>query len=281
MIRNSTLTLSHFSDVVQEIDVATSGDEALLVPFLKDWIDHSCISDLRRSLDLASMYHICTDTNSITLRQDCKQSVVQKIILANKTNYDVSALLARRLVRFFPDSDVSTMVPNILSAYSHLKGKIKPNLHMAHVQTVLNQWCSHRRFGLMHKACPFGCEDMNDDIEHCIICPKFQAHFHNRMSQFGLTLNMDAILLFTHNGTILPPFVRHYILIYVTTCFHCYNHCRHSREFNRRLVTFTLKKLAVHCPRTRNIINAFSSRKLIINNLGSASSGLPAINNSI
>ena len=137
---------------------------------------------------------------------------------------------------------------------------------MSHTQTVLNQWCSNRRFGLRKKVCPFGCHDANDDIEHCHTCPKFQMVFHDRLSQFGIYFDIYNILLFSMNGNILPPFVRHYILIYVAVCFQSFNHCRHAKTFNRRLVSFILKKLALHCRRSQNIINAFTSRKLTINN---------------
>ena len=207
---------------------------------------------------------ICIGTNSIYLKAECKQSKINKVLSAGLEEYDHKSLFTIRLGRFFESGTYEHHIDNLIDQYKHIKGKMKANMHMSHLQTILNQWCSSRRFGCKRKPCPFNCGHKCDDLEHVLTCNKFQSVFHAKLNQKGAHLTRLNCLLLTHDDTIFRPAERHYAMLYVATCFHCFNGCRHGSTFGTRLVTFNLKRLSLHCRTTGCLVRSCMARRIVL-----------------
>ena len=129
----------------------------------------------------------------------------------------------------------------------------------SHIQLVLNQWCSRRRFGGEPRPCLFDCGHHSDALEHSIVCPCFQRLFHDWHGLHDLSLTLDQILLLSYGSDGDIPRMDHYVLAYVHVCFACFNACRHGDTLTRRMVIHRTKRMITHCSRTGTLLRQLRS----------------------
>ena len=145
--------------------------------------------------------------------------------------------------------------------------RYKPCLILAHVQTILNQWCTRRRFGDSNADCPFLCGYPSDCVSHLISCQSFQSIFHPALGQAQVLLPIRALLLFEHNGHPIAEEMHGYMYIYIYVCLKSFNSLRHGSLFSRRSVEHLLVSLAAHCKAARSDIIHFRSNPHLLCNI--------------
>jgi hypothetical protein len=247
-VRNGVKTLSNFDAVQEQWNLASTSDDRTLWCDEFTWLGESCFQAIKSAI-------------TIVRSKGCQISPprssglsVQKAINLKLIELDVFSpveFLNRRLARFFTKGTYETFTADLIGHYSTLSKYFKASIMTSHLRSCCNQWCTTRRFGQPSLGCPFGCGSPLDDIEHCIVCDRFQDVYHGvfRCRELRLTY-FDVFLLRDVDGE-LPDDLRKYIIIYVHVAYLLYNACRHGKSLSPRAVTHYLKRVSTHCRRAR------------------------------
>jgi hypothetical protein len=183
---------------------------------------------------------------------------IQKIIQCQLVELDVfspSVFLNRRLLRFFAKDSFEMYTADLIGHYVTRSTCFKASIITSHLRSCCNQWCSTRRFGQPSRGCPFGCGSEQDDIEHCIVCDKFQETYHCIFMRTEFRLSYHNVFLLRGVGGELTDDLRKYVAIYVHLVFLSYNSCKHGKTLSRRSITHSLKRVSIHCYKARSLIS--------------------------
>ena len=160
-------------------------------------------------------------------------------------------LFSRRLDRFFPHEDHASRIDKIISLYKVFAKRFAQCLIVSHVEVVLNQWCTSRRFSAEPVECPFLCGFPQDDLSHIITCEVFQHVFHTCMGQRPILIPLANLINLDAGNCSDQALAVFYLLFYIHICHNSFNACRNGHTFDARLVTSKLKLLSLHCGASR------------------------------
>ena len=152
----------------------------------------------------------------------------------------------RRLKRFFPDNSHVALLSELFARYKSAVRKYKACFATSHLRACLNQWCTSRRFGQRNSSCPFGCGDGKDEVEHCLVCAKFQHLFWGIFHCFDRKVTLFHILMLDHMHASIAVSDGDVLLLYGHVCYHAYNHCRHGATLSKRLLRHILRNISKH-----------------------------------
>ena len=243
--RNATSTLANFDAVDGYHRDTLNHTECLVNPYADTWLRYSVLQQMKDALQ-----EVSNTGFGITAIRCSSQRALTLHLRSSGRFFCPRELLERRLQRFFVGSDYKCHVQTMLQKRLEFRKRFKPCLQVCHLQLVLNQWCTTRRFGQGAKACPFDCGHETDELEHCAVCPAFQVLFHSYLRNPVELLTLENLTLLHYNDGSACPDMDHYIMIYIHTAFGCFNACRHGAKLSKRLIVNHLKTLITHCPRS-------------------------------
>ena len=257
-IRNGLISLTNFPDVYNHVQHILRCDERVLRPEHWDWLDRTCIFSIHDAI--SSSRSLNCDFSGASLSGLSQRKI--SAALANHFNkFDPAYLFECRLKRFFPSGTHSCMINTIFASYKSMSSSHKPCVVLAHIQTVLNQWNTNRRYGRTQRDCPFFCGFPEDCVEHLITCDSFQASFHRSLGQRAHLLTSSNILLLRSCDSPMQGRFLRYMFLYNFVCLKSFNACRHDGRLSDRLINHFLTVLSGHCSATRADVIFFRSHR--------------------
>ena len=219
------------------------------------WVKNSCFASMRNAIRRVESHGIIV---SQVMHSASPQSDLAKAILKHQP-YSPNPLFIARLKRFTGDRQVKSLIPDLIDTYRAQLKKLKGNIVTSHLRTLLNQWCTARRFQNIESDCPFGCGTGESAVEHCAVCPAFQTLFHNHFGHAAFSFTLSDIILFGLPREDDGVCSVEYILLYTHVAYPAFNHCSHGGTLSRRLLIRTLKTTVEHCGHSRQLIATWSA----------------------
>ena len=164
-------------------------------------------------------------------------------------------------MRRFCDTSIVD-VEFLFQCYNTAGKKFKPCILSAHVFTVLNGWCTPRRFGKPNMLCPYCDFDLFQDISHLVVCPRFQNVCLTYLRQPHLYLTIDNLIKFRRYGLELETSLVSFCLLYSYISFRAYNFSRHGESLTPRLIAHICKHLSMRCSKSRALIRGLKTNHI-------------------
>ena len=113
------------------------------------------------------------------------------------------------------ENDVSLL----FETYRRCGKQFKCCVRASHFFTVLNGWCTPRRFGQSNNFCPYCDFDLYQDVGHLLTCPCFQNVCLPVLGQKSSFLTIDNLIAFRKCGVQLSNDMVGFCLIYVHVAY--------------------------------------------------------------
>ena len=193
---------------------------------------------LCNSTCIKSVCHAYSDFIAGNSLEDCgdiMQHEIYKQVVRQGTAFCFRSFISLKATRLLGTAPSEVQISNMISKYRFASGKSFA-LTFTHIRSISNHWCTRSRFGAQSQGCLFSCGHDTDSIKHTCICSSYWSAFFRVARIPIISINIEKVIVFSHNSTPICHSEFRSILIGLHICFLCFNSCRHGQKFSDRMV---------------------------------------------